>query len=65
MRTALQGIALTLASCAIAGAAVADETTRLHDEMRGRVLNAVSLDTVTAAALRNALRRDPEFERLL
>ena len=66
MRNALKGIALTLAGCgALVGGAAAEDTARIHDQMRGRVLASVGIDSATAAAIREALRKDPQFDRLL
>lgn len=64
MRKAITGIALTLASCGmLSGSAAAEETVRLHAQVRARILNEVG--SLTADAIREALRQDPDFNRLL
>lgn len=66
MRKILKRIALALTGLGlVSGSAVADAPNRLHDEVRNRILNEVSVDHVTPHALRAALGSDPDFGLLV
>lgn len=66
MRKILKRIALALTGLGlVSGPAVADAPNRLHDEVRNRILNEVSVDHVTPHALRAALGSDPDFGLLV
>jgi len=65
MRHALNGLFLTLAGVGLlSGSAVADGP-RLHEEIRNRVTSSLGSQVPTAEAIREALRNDPAFDRLI
>lgn len=67
MKNILKRIALTLTGLGLlAGATAYAEAPRiLHDEVRHRIINEVSVDQDSPDSLREALRNDPNFNLLL
>jgi RNA polymerase sigma factor (sigma-70 family) len=59
MALALAGLGL------LTGAAQADVPSKLHDEVRHRVIDEVGVEEISADAVRTALGRDPDFGLLL